>query len=84
MRGLVATLEKHHNTRILDEAVVDAVKLSNRYISGRQLPDKSVSVLDTACARVAIGAEPRRLPLKTVRGRIEQLNVESKSSIARP
>ena len=55
MRGLVATLEQHHTVRILDEAVEAAVRLSHRYISGRQLPDKSVSVLDTACARVALG-----------------------------
>jgi type VI secretion system protein VasG len=54
MRGLVATLERHHNVRILDDAVEAAVRLSHRYISGRQLPDKSVSVLDTACARVAL------------------------------
>jgi type VI secretion system protein VasG len=54
MRGLVATLEKHHKIRILDEAVSEAVRLSHRYIAGRQLPDKSVSLLDTACARVAI------------------------------
>jgi len=55
MRGLATTLEQHHNVRILDEAVEAAVRLSHRYISGRQLPDKSVSVLDTACARVALG-----------------------------
>ena len=55
MRGLVSMLEQHHNVRILDEAVEEAVRLSNRYISGRQLPDKAVSVLDTACARVALG-----------------------------
>jgi type VI secretion system protein VasG len=55
MRGLVGMLEKHHNVRVLDEAVDAAVRLSSRYISGRQLPDKAVSVLDTACARVAIG-----------------------------
>ncbi len=55
MRGLAGTLEKHHNVRILDEAVDASVRLSHRYISGRQLPDKAVSVLDTACARVAIG-----------------------------
>ena len=67
MRGLVDTLEGHHKMRILNEAVVEAVRLSHRYISGRQLPDKSVSLLDTACARVAL--EPwlraggrRRLP----------------------
>jgi type VI secretion system protein VasG len=55
MRGLVGMLEQHHNVRVLDEAVEEAVRLSSRYISGRQLPDKAVSVLDTACARVALG-----------------------------
>ncbi|MBA2379659.1 MAG: AAA family ATPase, partial [Blastocatellia bacterium] len=55
MRGIADKMEGHHNVRILDEAVVDCVKLSHRYITGRQLPDKSVSVLDTACAKVAIG-----------------------------
>ena len=55
MRGLVGTLERHHNVRVLDEAVDAAVRLSHRYITGRQLPDKSVSVLDTACAKVALG-----------------------------
>ena len=54
MRGLVGTLEKHHKIRILDEAVGEAVRLSHRYIAGRQLPDKSVSLIDTACARVAM------------------------------
>src|SRR5579871_2908093 len=55
LRGIVASLEKHHNLRILDEAVASTVKLSHRYIAGRQLPDKAVSVLDTACARLALG-----------------------------
>lgn len=55
MRGLLGKMEEHHNVRILDEAIVECVKLSHRYITGRQLPDKSVSVLDTACAKVAIG-----------------------------
>ncbi len=55
LRGVVLHLEKHHGVRILDEAVHDAVTLSNRYIAGRKLPDKAISVLDTACARVAIG-----------------------------
>ncbi|TLM77944.1 type VI secretion system ATPase TssH [Microbulbifer harenosus] len=54
MRGIAGTLESHHKVRILDEAVVASVKLSHRYIPGRQLPDKSVSLLDTACARVAL------------------------------
>ncbi|KAA0998902.1 type VI secretion system ATPase TssH [Paraburkholderia panacisoli] len=55
LRGMVPKLSAHHGVEILDEAVRDAVKLSQRYISGRQLPDKAISVLDTACARVAIG-----------------------------
>ncbi|HEX8609702.1 MAG TPA: type VI secretion system ATPase TssH [Telluria sp.] len=55
LRAIVPTLERHHQVEILDEAVRDAVRLSQRYIAGRQLPDKAVSVLDTACARVAIG-----------------------------
>jgi type VI secretion system protein VasG len=75
MRGLVETLEQHHGVRILDEAVVDAVKLSHRYISGRQLPDKSVSLLDTACARVAIGHAATPPAVEDGRRRIEQLNV---------
>ena len=55
IRGIVDTLEKYHHVSILDEAVVESVKLSRRYLSGRQLPDKAVSLIDTACARVAIG-----------------------------
>jgi type VI secretion system protein VasG len=54
IRGIVSSLEKHHNVRILDEAVASAVRLSNRYLAGRQLPDKAVSVLDTACARLSL------------------------------
>ncbi|MCC6544676.1 MAG: type VI secretion system ATPase TssH, partial [Nitrospirae bacterium] len=55
MRGISPFLEKHHNVMITDEALRDAVRLSHRYITARQLPDKAVSVLDTSCARVAIG-----------------------------
>src|SRR5271169_6544832 len=55
LRGLVPILEKHHNVRILDEGLVAAVKFSHRYLPDRQLPDKAVSVLDTACARLALG-----------------------------
>lgn len=55
LRGVVPTLERHHDVEVLDEAVRDAVRLSHRYITGRQLPDKAISVLDTACARVAVG-----------------------------
>ncbi len=54
LRALMPKLEQHHGVRVLDVAVTEAVRLSNRYIIGRQLPDKAISVLDTACARVAI------------------------------
>ncbi len=75
MRGLIQTLEKHHGVRVLDEAVVDAVRLSNRYVSGRQLPDKSVSLLDTACSRVAIAQSSTPAAVEDCRRRIEQLGV---------
>ncbi|MGA1985274.1 MAG: type VI secretion system ATPase TssH [Candidatus Sulfotelmatobacter sp.] len=55
LRGIVPSLEKHHKVRILDEGLSAAVHLSHRYLAGRQLPDKAVSVLDTACARLALG-----------------------------
>ncbi len=55
LRGIVGAMEKHHGLRVLDEAVTSAVRLSHRYMAGRQLPDKAVSVLDTACARLALG-----------------------------
>jgi len=55
LRGMVPLMEKHFAIRVLDEAVTEAVRLSHRYISGRQLPDKAISVLDTACAKVALG-----------------------------
>ncbi|MBF7142687.1 MULTISPECIES: type VI secretion system ATPase TssH [Pseudomonas] len=63
LRGLLAKMQAHHKVSVLDEALVQAVRLSNRYITGRQLPDKAVSVLDTACARVALAqsAQPGRL-----------------------
>ncbi|MEI8395636.1 MAG: type VI secretion system ATPase TssH [Rhodospirillaceae bacterium] len=76
MRGLVATLERHHNVRILDQAVVEAVRLSNRYVTGRQLPDKAVSLLDTACARVAMSAEAVPAAIEDLRREIEVLTTE--------
>jgi len=76
MRGLTDSLENHHKIRVLDEAVEDAVKLSHRYITGRQLPDKSVSVLDTACARVAIGQAATPPAVEDAQRRIDQLTVE--------
>jgi type VI secretion system protein VasG len=76
MRGLTEPLENHHGVRILDEAVGDAVRLSHRYITGRQLPDKSVSVLDTACARVAIGQAATPAQVEDSQRRIDQAQVE--------
>ncbi len=55
LRGIVPSLEQHHKVRILDEGLTAAVHLSHRFLAGRQLPDKAVSVLDTACARLALG-----------------------------
>ncbi|MCA9065046.1 MAG: AAA family ATPase, partial [Planctomycetaceae bacterium] len=73
MRGLVETLQNHHGIEILNEAVEDSVRLSSRYISGRQLPDKSVSLLDTACARVAIGHSTVPPAIEDCRRSIDQL-----------
>ncbi len=70
MRYLAPKLEKHHAVRILDEAVEAAVRLSDRYLSGRQLPDKAVSVLDTACARLAINQSSVPGPLEDCRRRL--------------
>lgn len=63
LRALVERLEQHHQVKILDEAVVASVKLSKRYIPARQLPDKAIGILDTACARVSVSlsAKPIRL-----------------------
>ena len=76
MRGLVSTLEQHHNVRVLDEAVEAAVRLSHRYISGRQLPDKAVSVLDTTCARVALGQVATPPAVEDCQRRIAQIGTE--------
>ncbi|GAB3457817.1 type VI secretion system ATPase TssH [Massilia terrae] len=57
LRGMAPLMEQHFKVRIYDEAIREAVRLSHRYISGRQLPDKAISVLDTACAKVALGQD---------------------------
>jgi type VI secretion system protein VasG len=76
MRGVASTMERHHKVQLLDEALEAAVRLSHRYIPARQLPDKSVSLLDTACARVAISQHAVPPELDDTRKRIESLNVE--------
>ena len=76
MRGVASTLEKHHKVQILDEALEAAVKLSHRYIPARQLPDKAVSLLDTACARVAVSQHAMPAEVDDSRGSIEALETE--------
>ncbi len=76
MRAFAGTLEKHHKVRVLDQAIEDAVKLSHRYITDRQLPDKSVSLLDTAAARVALGQSSVPPAVEDCRREIEQLTIE--------
>jgi type VI secretion system protein VasG len=76
MRGLIGHLEKHHGVRVLDEAVESAVKLSHRYIPARQLPDKSVSLIDTSCARLAIGQSAVPPAVEDCRRQIEHLEIE--------
>ncbi|UQS16834.1 type VI secretion system ATPase TssH [Pseudomonas sp. HS6] len=76
LRGVAAKLEQHHGVLVLDAAIHEAVKLSHRYISGRQLPDKAISVLDTACARVALGQHDVPPPLESLRHRQQSLKEE--------
>jgi type VI secretion system protein VasG len=76
LRGIATRLELHHQVRVLDAAIVDAVKLSHRYISGRQLPDKAISVLDTACARVALAQHDVPPPIEQLRHRRHALREE--------
>ena len=76
VRGLVPVLEKHHKVQLLDEAVEAAVKLSHRYIPARQLPDKAVSLIDTACARVAISQHATPPQVEDSKRRIEALTQE--------
>jgi len=78
MRGLVGGLEKHHRVRILDEAVAAGVRLSNRYLAGRQLPDKAVSVLDTACARLSLGQNATPPAIEDATRRIDDLEVQQR------
>jgi type VI secretion system protein VasG len=76
MRKLAGVQEKHHKVQVLDEALDGAVKLSHRYIPGRQLPDKAVSLLDTACARVAISQHAIPARIDDTQKRIDALELE--------
>ncbi|MHB9837738.1 type VI secretion system ATPase TssH [Paraburkholderia terrae] len=76
MRGITSTMEKHHKVQVLDEALEAAVRLSHRYIPARQLPDKAVSLLDTACARVAVSQHATPPSVDDSRKRIAALETE--------
>ena len=78
MRGIVGSLEKHHSVRILDEGVAAAVRLSQRFLAGRQLPDKAVSVLDTACARLALGQNSIPAAIEDTTREIDDLAVQNR------
>ncbi|KVQ20604.1 type VI secretion system ATPase TssH [Burkholderia ubonensis] len=76
LRGLAEKLEAHHRVLVFDDALQAAVNLSHRYIPARQLPDKAISLLDTACARVAVSQHAVPAPVEDARRRIDGLRVE--------
>ncbi|RTM02796.1 MAG: type VI secretion system ATPase TssH, partial [Hyphomicrobiales bacterium] len=76
LRGVAGVLEQHHKVQILDEAIEAAVSLSHRYIPARQLPDKAVSLLDTACARVAVSQHATPAEVEDILRRRQALEVE--------
>src|SRR5208282_5635653 len=78
LRGVVPTLEKHHKVRILDEGLLAGVKLSHRYLPDRQLPDKAVSVLDTACARLALGQNSTPPAIEDAMRTLDDLAVQTR------
>jgi type VI secretion system protein VasG len=76
MRGVVPALETHHNVRILDDGVSAAVRFSHRYLPDRQLPDKAVSVLDTACARLSLGQNTTPAAIEDATRTLADLDVQ--------
>lgn len=82
LRGILGPMEAHHNVRISDEAIVAAVNLSARYIPARQLPDKAVSLLDTACARVAVSQSSTPARIEDLRQKIAALETEIAGKIS--
>ncbi|MGC0773945.1 MAG: type VI secretion system ATPase TssH [Candidatus Acidiferrum sp.] len=78
LRGIVGSLETHHNVRILDEAVRSATKFSHRYLAGRQLPDKAVSVMDTACARLSLGQNATPPMIEDALRQVDDLEVQQR------
>ncbi|MDF1504621.1 type VI secretion system ATPase TssH [Roseisolibacter sp. H3M3-2] len=78
LRGVVPALEAHHGVRITDDGLDAAVRLSHRYLPDRQLPDKAVSVLDTACARLALGQQATPASLEAARRELDDLAVQER------
>ena len=76
LRGMAGLMERHFTVRVLDDAITEAVRLSHRYISGRQLPDKAISVLDTACAKVALAHSSTPAAIDDTKKRIERIDAE--------
>ena len=76
LRGIAPKLESHHGVRILDIAVQDAVSLSHRYLADRRLPDKAISILDTACARVALAQDSTPPQIEDIDRRIQRAEQE--------
>ncbi|MFP5392938.1 MAG: type VI secretion system ATPase TssH [Gammaproteobacteria bacterium] len=77
LRGMAPLMEKHFGVRVFDEAITEAVRLSHRYIMGRQLPDKAISVLDTACAKVALGQNATPALLENLTRKLERIAAEA-------
>ncbi|MCO8144954.1 type VI secretion system ATPase TssH [Rhodovulum tesquicola] len=75
-RGVAGVLERHHKVEILDEALEASVQLSHRYIPARQLPDKAISLLDTACARVAVSQHATPAAVEDIDRRLAALRIE--------
>jgi type VI secretion system protein VasG len=74
LRAMAPLMEKHFNVRVYDDAITEAVRLSHRYISARQLPDKAISVLDTACAKVALGQNATPAAVESCARRLERID----------
>ena len=78
LRGMIPVMAQHFNLQIDDEAIIAAVHASHRYISGRQLPDKAISVLDTAAARVALTQNAQPAQLDQLQAQLHNLELEHK------
>src|SRR5262249_48058661 len=81
LKGLRSKYEAHHKARLTDEALEAAVRLSDRYITGRFLPDKAIDVMDEACARARINSMPRHPDVKELEKEIESIRAKKESAI---